>query len=284
MRLRKRRERGSERRSDTRLKPRSKRAREVASGVRRAGGEAAKPLRAGLVEVVAISREMLAIPAGLALNLAERLGHGVLWVIRTLRPWALAAARLTKRGIDVAARELTPARGFAAVALLAAALLAVTQFVDYREVRAGVPAYAEVEQVAPPPQVGGSDRTAGSAHLYVLLPVALGAGAAAVLAMMGRWRLARLLVPLGLLGMLVALAIDVPAGLDEGGNAVEFEGAEARLLGGWWVQFFSSAVIAACGVLLTLALEPRRERTGDRARRGRRRLRLGPSSVREARS
>ena len=119
--------------------------------------------------MAAIGREMLAIPASMALGLAERLGLAILAVLRFLRPIALAALALARRGIGFAARELTPARAIGAVALAACVLLAASQFLDYREVRAGVPAYAEVEQVAPPPQVSGTTRTAGSAHLYVLL-------------------------------------------------------------------------------------------------------------------
>ena len=124
----------------------------------RKAGSAGGPILAGLAEVAAIGREMLAIPASMALGLAERLGLAILAVLRFLRPIALAALALARRGIDFAARELTPARAIGAVALAACVLLAASQFLDYREVRAGVPAYAEVEQVAPPPQVSGTTR------------------------------------------------------------------------------------------------------------------------------
>ena len=137
---------------------------------------ASQPLAQGLAEVLAIAREMLAIPAAMALGLAERLGLAILAVLRFLTPIVLAALRLAGRAIDVAARALTPARAVAAVALAAAVLLAVSQFLDYREVRAGVPAYAEVEEVAPPPTVSGTAETAGSAHAYVLVLAALAAG------------------------------------------------------------------------------------------------------------
>lgn len=242
---------------------------------------AAGPLLAGLAEVAAIAREMLAIPAAMALGLAERLGLAILWVLRFLRPIALAALALTRRAIDAGARELTPARAIAAVALAAALLLAVSQFVDYREVRAGVDAYAEVEEVAPAPQVSGSAETAGSAHLYVLVLVALAAGALVILAMLGRWRLARLLFPLGLVGVAVAVFIDAPAGLDEGIFATQFQGAEARLLGAFWVELWASAVIAICGPLLSLALRPQRAARG-RAERPRRRFSFGRSRVQGA--
>ena len=246
----------------------------------RASG-AAGPLLAGLAEIAAIAREMLAIPAAMALGLAERLGLAILWVLRFLRPIALAALALARRAVEVAAREVTPARAIAVVALAAALLLAVSQFVDYREVRAGVDAYAEVEEVAPPPQVAGSAETAGSAHAYVLLLVALAAVAIVVLAMLGRWRLARLLFPLGLVGMAVAIFIDAPAGLDEGILATQFQGAEARLLGAFWVELWASAVIAACGPLLALVLRPHRS-ASRRAERPRRRPSFGRSRVQGA--
>ena len=76
---------------------------------------------AGLAEVLAIGREMLAIPAAMALGLAERLGlgdprrAGASCARSLVAALALAGARST-----LAARELTPARAVAAVALAAA--------------------------------------------------------------------------------------------------------------------------------------------------------------------
>jgi hypothetical protein len=270
--------------SDSRAGARRQRERERDRRLEHKAGSAGGPILAGLAEVAAIAREMLAIPASMALGLAERLGLAILAVLRFLRPIALAALALARRGIDFAARELTPARAIGAVALAACVLLAVSQFLDYREVRAGVPAYAEVEQVAPPPQVSGTTRTAGSAHLYLLLAVAIGAGALVILSMLGRWRLARLLFPLGLLALAIAVFIDAPAGLDEGATAIQFEGAEARLLGAFWVEVTAAAVIAICGPLLALALRPQRaaRRRAARADRPRRRPSLRRSRVQGA--
>jgi hypothetical protein len=254
-------------------------------GARGRARAASRPLAAGGAEVLAIGREMLAIPASMALGLAERLGLAILAVLRFLRPYVLEALRVARLGLAWAARELTPARAVAAVALAACVLLAVSQFLDYREVRAGVPAYAEVEEVAPPPQVSGTAKTAGSAHAYVLLLVALAAGAVVVLSMLGRWRLARLLFPLGLLAIAIAAFIDAPSGLDEGATAIQFEGAEARLLGPFWVQVAAAAVIAVCGPLLALYLRPQRAgrtRRASRLRRPRRQAALGGSEVQGA--
>jgi hypothetical protein len=251
----------------------------------RGGGRPARRPRERPAGVLVIGREMLAIPASIALGLAERLGLAILAVLRFLRPAALTALGLARSVLSWAAKELTPARAAAGVALAACVLLAISQFLEYREVRAGVPASAELEQIAPPPQVSGTARSAGSAHAYALLVVALASGAIVVLSMLGRWRLARLLLPLGLLAVAVAVFIDAPAGLDEGATAIQFEGAEARLLGPFWVQVAAAAVIAACGPLLALFLRPQRAPRASRAgrvRRPRRRAALGGSPVQGA--
>jgi hypothetical protein len=214
----------------------------------------------GLADVAAIAREMLAIPASMALGLAERLGLAILAVLRFLRPIALAVLQAGKRAIAWGARVLTPARAVALVTLAAAVLLAVSQFAEYRDVRAGVPEYAEVEAVAPPPEISGSGETAGSAHAYVLLLAAVAAAVLVVLSVLGRWRLARLLFPIGLVSVAIAVFIDAPAGLDEGATAIQFQGAEARLLGAFWVQIAAATVIALCGPLLSLYLRPQRAR------------------------
>jgi hypothetical protein len=229
--------------------------------------------------MLAIGREMVRIPADLWMRAAEWLGALVLGAWRWLVPILLAALAFARRAVDFLAREITPARAVAAVALASAVLLAASQFADYREVRAGVPAYAEVEEVAPPPTVDGSRETAGSAHLYVLALAALSAAAIVVLSMMGRWRLARLLFPIGLGSVAVAVIIDAPSGLDEGIIATQFQGAEARLLGPFWVEVTAAAVIALCGPLLAMALRPKPAR---RAAKAPRRERLGRGRVKGA--
>jgi hypothetical protein len=223
------------------------------------------PLIAGAAELLAIGREMLAIPAGMALGLAERIGLVVLAVWRFVRPLLIALLGLARRALRVLEREVTPARAVAFVAVAAAVLLAVSQFADYREVRAGVPAYAEVESIAPPPRITGSVETAGSAHAFLPLAASLATIAIVGLAMMGRWRLPRVLLFIGLAVIVLTLAVDLPKGLDEGSAAIEFEGAEARLLGAFWVELACGAVIAACGPLLAAALRP----DGARAQRSR---------------
>src|SRR5215210_4853860 len=150
---RRRARRPSERRPGDRSERPRERGAQAASGAGRA-------LLAGVGEVLAIGTEMLRIPAEMALGLAERLGLLILAAWRFLRPLLLALLTLLRRGLAIAERELTPLRAVVGVLVAAAILLAVSQFLDYREVRAGVPAYQDVELVAPPPQVTGSTRTA----------------------------------------------------------------------------------------------------------------------------
>jgi hypothetical protein len=52
--------------------------------------------------------------------------------------------------------------------------------------------------------------------------------------------------------------VDAPSGLDEGDAAIQFSGAEARLLGPFWVQVMAGAVIALGGVMLAAAMRPAR--------------------------
>jgi hypothetical protein len=164
--------------------------------------------------------------------------------------------RLHRAGFGTARREppLTPARGIAAVLVVAIGVLAISQFLDYREVRAGVPAYSGIESVAPAPLIAGTEASLGSSHAYLGLLLAAAALVLVVAAMRGRWQLARLLLPIGLAVILISLLIDAPKGLDESAVAVQFEGAEARLLGPFWAQLFAGVVIAACGPLLALNL------------------------------
>jgi hypothetical protein len=178
-------------------------------------------------------------------------------------------------------RRLTPTVAIASVIVAAAIVLIVSQFLDYREVQAGVPAYRDVSDVVAAPRVPGSVATAGSAHAYLMIPLALAAIVLTMGALGGRWRLARLVVLAGLVVVAISILVDVPKGLDEGNAAIQFEGAEARLLGGFWAQLFAGVVIAACGVLL--ALELARSPAHARRAAGRRRRPPREASGRTAR-
>ena len=180
-----------------------------------------------------------------------------------------------------AERTLTPTVAIVAVIVAAAGVLIISEFLDYREVQAGVPAYRNVSDALAAPRVPGSTATTGSAHAYLMIPLALAAIVLTFAALGGRWRIARLVVLAGLIVIAISLLIDVPKGLDEGNAAVQFEGAEARLLGPFWVQLFAGVVIAACGVLL--ALELARSPVHGRRAVSRRRRRPREASRRAAR-
>jgi hypothetical protein len=218
------------------------------------------PLGRGLQSIfgegLGIAREMIAIPLQLWLAIAEPLGAAIFAVWRrVVMPVALIVAAVARRALLWAEAEITPARAAVAVALAAAGALAASQFFDYREVTAGTPAYSGVEAVAPAPPVD-SDRT-GTAHAWVMLPIAAAALLVIVLATRGRWQLARLLVPLGLVVIALAILVDVPAGLDEGSASTEYLGAEASLLEGFWAQVAAGATLVLCGPLLAAHLRSR---------------------------
>jgi hypothetical protein len=212
-----------------------------------------------------------------ALAAAEWIGRQELRIGRVVSRPVRAIAGAAWVALRAAERAITPRRAVGAVVLCAAILLGVSQFVDYRGVGIGVPLYEEVEAVAPAPQ---TDReTAGSAHSYVLLPVAALAIVALVFALRGRWQLGRAVAFLGAIGVAITLLIDRPKGLDEGSAALAFEGADAVLVEGFWVQLAASAVLVVTGLLLgryARAEEPA-ERRGWRARRRGARRGTGPA-------
>ncbi len=201
-----------------------------------------------------------------AIGIAEVLGRLELRLARVLRGPLLALLRATRAAIRTAARVVTPARAVAAVVLAAALLLGTSQFVDYRGVGVGAPLYEGVEAIAPAPQ---TDREpAGSAHGYALLPVAVVAVAALLFALRGRWQLGRAVSLLGAAGIAISILIDVPKGLDEGTAALSFEGAEATLVEGFWVQLSASAVLLVTGLLLSRYVRAERRPAAMGRRRG----------------
>lgn len=227
--------------------------------------------RATFVELLSIVRELLRVPAQIFMRVAEVAGAIVLraWLIAW--PLLVNAWRLALRGLGWAQREVTPVRVTLAVAALVAVALGASQFTDYREVTIGTPQYRGVESVAPPPAVGA--QSAGSAHSWLGLPLAAAALLIVAAAARGRFRLTRLLIPIGLLVVVMSVAFDAPAGLDEGQAAVTYEGANATLLGGFWVQLVSGIVLIALGPLLVRLLGAGAERGAARRRRRTGRLR-----------
>jgi hypothetical protein len=198
-------------------------------------------------ELLAIAREMLRIPAGLFMQVAEVAGAATLAAWRLVWPILRLVWHQIVRLFRVAEREVTPLRAALAVAAVAAIALAGAQVADYRSISTGTGDYAGFESVAPPPDVAGETKSTGSAHAWLGIPLALAALIVVVACARGR-RVAWMLAPIGLAVIAISLIVDVPKGLDEGDAAVAYQGAEASLLGGFWVQI-------ACGVLL-VALAP----------------------------
>jgi len=213
---------------------------------------------------------------------AEIAGAALLWLERSARPYVLAALRALRTALRFAERVVTPERAVAFVVIAAAAILAASQFVDYRGVEIGAPAYADVGSVAPAPQT--DVETTGSVHGYAMVPVAVVIIGAALLALRGRWRVARVIPPLGLLVIAVSLLLDARKGLDEGDAGLAYQGAHAVLNEGFWLQIGSAAVLVVTGLLLTRyaharSAPPQRSRR-ERGKRAGRRRRLRIAGVR----
>jgi hypothetical protein len=200
----------------------------------------------------------------------------ILVAVQTVLRWLGERSEDAAVGLAVSLeRTVTPRRTVAFVGGAAAVALGVSQFFDYHGVAVDAPAYAgEIGAVAPVPIT--DTQTAGSAHLWLLLPLAALAFILIVAAYRGRPRLAGAVSLCGLLGIAVALAIDLPQGLDVGRPGLAFSGAEAVLMEGFWAEIASSAVLILCGGLLAhysrgVTTERRGRREAERPNRGRRR-------------
>ena len=77
------------------------------------------------------------------------------------------------------------------------------------------------------------------------------------------------LLVLGMAAILISLLVDAPQGLREGSAAIDYQGAKAILLGGFWVQLWSAVTLVIVGPLLAAQL--RSERAARRPHRARRR-------------
>jgi hypothetical protein len=199
---------------------------------------------------------------------------GVLRVGEAVVRWGgaviLSAALIV---VEATRRHVTPRSTVAFVGVAAAVGLGVSQFFDYHGVAVDAPDYAgNIGAIAPVPI---TDRhTAGSAHLWVLLPVAALALLLMLAAYRGRPRLAGGVAICGLIGLAVALAIDLPQGLEVGRPGLAFTGTEAQLLQGFWAEVACSAVLILCGGLfahysrgMSRERRRRRDRPGGAARR-----------------
>jgi hypothetical protein len=190
-----------------------------------------------------------------------RAGHGARFLAKHLRPVAVLALRVFSRGerflrrltavsmraATRASATVTPARAIASVILASALCLGISQFVTYSSVEIGQSAYAGLSAAAPP-TVG--EETAGEAHAYLLVPLALLAALAALVAMRTERRgLGRIVLVLGLLCIAVILLIDLPAGLDVGAQSSRFAGATAVLESGFYAELAAAGGLVMGGLL-----------------------------------
>jgi hypothetical protein len=229
--------------------------------------------------------------------IAARFGR---WAGRRARP----AAALFFRGLAAAERHLraagagavraatrasaaiTPSRAICGVVVASAICLVVAQFIDYRSVEIGQPGYASLPAVTAAPTV--SARTAGQAHSYLLIPIALLAAGLAVLALRPQRQrgLGRVIAVLGLLCVALILLVDLPAGLDAGAQSSRFAGTIAVLRDGFYAELAAAAGLVLGGLLYYA--RPCRIRINLYARAAsaprRRRRRRASSQARAARS
>jgi hypothetical protein len=264
--------------------PRRSRVGRVAADSRRRRRRLRLPRLAGLRAASASGTRATVRQTGPgARRLLGAIGRSLAWLLAwPLRLAALVARLITGlfagvrsvggRSLALAERYATPERVLVVVTAGAAACLAYSQFVDYRGVEVGQPQYSQVSTIAPAPQ---TDRVlAGEAHAYVLVPLAAIALAIAVVALIsGRWRLGRLVSVIGLIGIAISLAIDLPKGLDAGTAGAAFAGAKATLTDGFYAQVAASAVLVLCGWVLSINLRQRAGVVTGRRRARRRRLR-----------
>jgi hypothetical protein len=268
--LRDRQEERSRRRAARADRPKARRRLRLKARRRRRGGErrdqrdaVLKAARSVAVDVVGIAREILRWPARIWMTVAEGLGTAILaaWR-RAVLPALRVAWRRVRAGLGWGERTVTPARGLTLVAVAATIALGGSQFGDYRAVEVGTPEYAQVENVAPAPQV---DRAMPrSAHGISVFAIAVASLFVILFAVWRNWRLARLLLFGGVAVVAISLFVDRPDGLDLGTAGEAYSGAHAVLLGSFWVQLFAGATLAVVGPLLAVQLR------GERSvRRGR---------------
>ncbi len=170
------------------------------------------------------------------------------------RALALAEAAVRRtctalaRVATAASGVVTPRRAAAAAIVAGGLLLVASQFIDYRGVEIGQPAYRGLSGVATAPTL--DVRTAGEAHAYLLVPVGLIAAVLGLLAARrSRPRFGLAVAVLGLVSVLVIVLVDRPAGLDVGTQATRFSGASAVLDDGYYAELAAAGALVFCGLL-----------------------------------
>jgi hypothetical protein len=188
------------------------------------------------------------------------LGVRLFRLLSFLEKRLLRGRDLAIRGVARASAVLTPERAICLTIVAAAACLLASQFVEFHAVELGQPGY-EGLPAATPPTIDAE--TAGQAHAYLLVPVAVLAAALALAVLRnGRRRgLGRIVFLLGLLSLAVVLLVDLPAGLDASAQEASFAGATAVLYDGFYAQIAAAVGLMLGGLLLSRARKPRLART-----------------------
>lgn len=243
-------------------KRRRKRRARMAKETSRQKDALLRAARSVAADVLGVAREIMRWPARIWMAVAEALGAAILAVWRQA---VLPALRFGWRWLRVALRwgerTATPARGLAIAALAATVALGASQFADYRAVEVGAPEYAQVENVAPAPQVARA--MPSSPHGISVFAIAVASLFVLLFSVWRNWRLARLLLFGGVAVVAISLFVDRHDGLELGTAGEAYSGAHAVLLGPFWVQLFAGATLVIVGPLLAAQLR------GERAvRRG----------------
>jgi hypothetical protein len=168
--------------------------------------------------------------------------------VAMLERWVRCGCALLVRAATAASAVVSPGRTAAVVLIAAGACLVASQFIDYRAVEIGQPGYAGVPDAAAAPTVEA--RTAGAAHVYLLVPVGILAMVLGALALRREAkRLGLLVAALGLLSLAVILLVDLPRGLDEGAQASRFAGTSAVLQDGFFAELAAAGGMVLAGLL-----------------------------------
>jgi hypothetical protein len=252
--------------------------------VDRAAARRIEKLRPTLVR---FTRRLHARGTRIAKTLGKRLRPVGVLVLRLFargERWLRRASAFMIKQATRASAVLTPRRAACGVVIASAVCLIVAQFIDYRSVEIGQPGYAGLAAAAPPTVAA---KTPVDAHSFVLIPIALLAAVCAAMALRPQRRgLGAVVIALGLLSIAVILLVDLPAGLDEGGQAARFSGATAVLDNGFYAQLAAAAGLVLGGLLYYA--RPCRIRTNSSGRaasaRRRRPRRRASSQARVARS
>lgn len=227
-----------------RAAPLAARARGPAARLARGAAAAGRPLGRGLRALLAPLAPYVSRGLFLCLRAVAALVDGLLGAVTWLRRRALALAAALGRWWRA---HVTPARAAAAAAALAALALLAAQFLDYRDVVIGGEQFhGGVE----PPSL--ERMTGGEPTYYALAVLAVVALGLTWLALNGRPALARGVAAIGAAALIATLAVNLPQGLDTGALGEAYEGTEASLLAGFWIQLGASVLLTASGVALSL--------------------------------